>query len=866
MNLLRIPMTQLQQFASFILTHKLDEICSLYISRARETDLQLLKLFEHLPEDQLHEIIRQNFIQLLESVVAGTAYEHAQESIQRWAENKFPGIKSDDPGLHDLIQVIGIRKYSFIKILHEFTQDLEVFATVILEMNEYYDFYRERVYEAYINIQHQKLQEEKDFIELIMNTIKEGILAIDTDWKVTLWNQALAERSGIRKEDALGKPLFDIFPKNRTSVETEAIQRAQRGEKVYYQDIPIKSRQGFYDMNVVPLRDSSGRITGSLTVSRDVTERKLMIDKLQATNEELSHRSEELQTTNTKLEEKIQELREAKKALEESHRFIEKVADTSPDFITVYNLRERKNIYANRGVAKFLGYDEEEARDGGFAFLTTIIHPDDLPVVKTFIQEYLTYQTETPRELEYRIKSAEGDYRWIRSTYNIFRRDENGFPVEVVGISKDVTIAKRQEKQLQTSNEELEAALEELKSAEEQLLRANEELEIRVQQRTKELAASEEELRQLLDKSVELNDALADREQQMRLITDALPVLISYVDANENYTFVNEAYTRWFKKSKEEILGRKPAELLGETAYQSIREVVKRVFSGEEVRFEGRMAYQTAGLKEVVSTFIPHQVNGETVGFFALVTDVSSLKKAQEELIHKNTELTRINTDLDNFIYTASHDLKSPIVNLEGIILALNDTIQGKLDETELKLFGMMEISIEKLKDTISYLGDVTRISKNLEDKKENISIPQLIEDVKEDIAPLIKDGKTNFEEEYNIAQIEFSHANFRSIAYNLISNAVKYRSPDRPLKVHIKTYLQDQYMVLAVQDNGLGLSANQQNKLFKMFRRLHTHVDGTGIGLYIVKRIIENSGGRIEVKSKENEGSTFFVYFPVKR
>lgn len=856
-------MTPFQQFSSHILTHQLDRISALYTSRARETKLNLLTLFAHLTEEQLHELIKNNFIQLLENIIAGTAYEHALDSIKLWVENKFPGIKSDDPGLHDLIQGIGIRKYSFIKLLPDFTQDLKMYEEVILEMNEYYDFYREKVYEAYINIQHQQLREEKDFIELVMNTTTEGILALDTDWKVVLWNKALVDRSGVKQEDIIGKPLFDVFPMNRTNLEIEAVQKAQGGETVSYHDIPIKARQGFYDMTAVPLKDPSGRIKGSLTVSRDVTLRKKMMDDLQTYNEELLQQSEELQSTNVELEEKIQELKQAKKALEESHRFIEKVTDTSPDFITVYNLKERKNIYANRGVAKFLGYDEQESREGGFAFLSTVMHPDDLPVIKTFIQEYLTYKEDIPRELEYRIKSAQGDYRWIRAAYNVFRRDENGFPVEIVGISRDVTIAKTQEKQLQRTNEELEAALEELKSAEEQLIKANQELETRVQLRTKELAASEEELRQLLDKSVELNDALTDREQQMRLITDALPVLISYVSSDETYVFVNEAYTRWFRRSKEEIIGSKAIDILGEEAYNSIKGTVQKVLAGEEVRFEGQMPYRVAGTKDVVSTFVPHQVNGNTVGFFALITDVTSLKRIQHELIDKNNELTRINTDLDNFIYTASHDLKSPIVNLEGIILALNDTIREKLEPTELKLFEMMEISIEKLKDTISYLGDVTRISKNLEENKELISIPEVIEDVKDDISHLIKEVQPGFEEIYNIEQIRFSRANFKSIVYNLISNAVKYRSFDRPLKVNIKTYVQDQHVVLAIQDNGLGLSANQQQKLFKMFRRLHTHVEGTGIGLYIVKRIIENSGGRIEVQSKEKEGSTFFVHFP---
>src|SRR5690606_4362345 len=266
-------MTSLQKFAAFILNHQLDNISSFYLSRARETKLPLLSLFEHLTEAQLHEVVKQNFTQLLDSMVAGKAYEHALQSIALWVEDKFPGVKSDDPGLHDLVQIISIRKYSFIKVLPAFTQDLEVYTEIILEMNAYYDFFREEAYEAYIHIQHQKLQKEKAFTDLVIDTTTEGIAALDTEFRVILWNKALVERTGVKKEDVLGKHVFDFFPENKTNVELEALQKAQQGERIYIENVPLKSREGFYEMNVVPLKDHTDEIIGSLTVSRDVTQR-----------------------------------------------------------------------------------------------------------------------------------------------------------------------------------------------------------------------------------------------------------------------------------------------------------------------------------------------------------------------------------------------------------------------------------------------------------------------------------------------------------------------------------------------------------------------------------------------------------------
>src|SRR5690606_34174010 len=94
------------------------------------------------------------------------------------------------------------------------------------------------------------------------------------------------------------------------------------------------------------------------------------------------------------------------------------------------------------------------------------------------------------------------------------------------------------------------------------------------------------------------------------------------------------------------------------------------------------------------------------------------------------------------------------------------------------------------------------------------------------------------------------------------LSNAIKYRSEERPLVINVSTRQSNKYVILSIQDNGLGMSKDQQQKLFSMFKRFHTHVEGTGIGLYIVKRIVENKKGMIQVESEEGKGTTFNIYF----
>ncbi|MDX5482885.1 MAG: GHKL domain-containing protein, partial [Hymenobacteraceae bacterium] len=218
--------------------------------------------------------------------------------------------------------------------------------------------------------------------------------------------------------------------------------------------------------------------------------------------------------------------------------------------------------------------------------------------------------------------------------------------------------------------------------------------------------------------------------------------------------------------------------------------------------------------------------------------------------------------DLDNFVYTASHDLKSPIANMEGLATLLHDILQGKLDEEDRQVLDMVQNSINKLKGTIADLAEITKVQKELQSKVETLSFRDMLQDITTDIDGMVKESKASITLDLQVNRILYARKNLRSIIYNLVSNAIKYRSPERAPMVHISTLQQGDYIVLKVQDNGLGIKKEQQHKLFTMFKRLHSHVEGTGIGLYIVKRIIENNGGRIEVESELGKGTTFRVYF----
>jgi PAS domain S-box-containing protein len=271
--------------------------------------------------------------------------------------------------------------------------------------------------------------------------------------------------------------------------------------------------------------------------------------------------------------------------------------------------------------------------------------------------------------------------------------------------------------------------------------------------------------------------------------------------------------------------------------------------------------------------------NGEIILWLGTATDIheqkmnaerlflaqEKLNKYNMELSYKNEELLKINSDLDNFIYTASHDLKAPISNIEGLLLTLKGELDCNENDDVHTLLSMVDRSVERFKNTIKDLTEITKIQKNVfDDTCETISFRHMMDDVTSALQILLGEVSPIIHIDFGVPSVKFSRKNLRSIMYNLVSNAIKYSCRTRKCEISIGTELRENEIVLYVKDNGLGIRESNQDKIFKMFKRLHDHVEGSGIGLYIVKRMIDNAGGRVEVISTEGVGSTFKVYFKI--
>jgi len=358
--------------------------------------------------------------------------------------------------------------------------------------------------------------------------------------------------------------------------------------------------------------------------------------------------------------------------------------------------------------------------------------------------------------------------------------------------------------------------------------------------------------------------ALRHSEERLQKALSIETVGVVFLDAMGNVRAANEAFERLSGYARPDLVqGRVRWGDLTPPEFEAVTEAAHQelLTTGQNTPYE-KQALRADGSRWW------GLYAGKRIGeneFVTFVLDITSSKQAAGQLQTFNEQLQRANVDLDNFVYTASHDLMSPIINIEGLTYALQAQLPAAVQQTyEVEvLLTMMQESVQRFKRTIEHLSDITKLQKEQDQPVAPIALLPVVEDVRLDLASLIRQVGAQVEVDLTAgAQVLFSLKNLRSVVYNLLSNALKYHHPARLPYVRIGCHQEAGYTVLTVQDNGLGLTTKQQGELFKMFRRLHQHVEGSGVGLYMVKRIVENMRGRITVQSEPEVGTTFSVFF----
>lgn len=252
-------------------------------------------------------------------------------------------------------------------------------------------------------------------------------------------------------------------------------------------------------------------------------------------------------------------------------------------------------------------------------------------------------------------------------------------------------------------------------------------------------------------------------------------------------------------------------------------------------------------------------------------SDVSALATNFREYITRNKimeerdqlieDLTSRNQDLNQFAYITSHNLRAPLSNLIGLIDILNYDL---LDDYNKTIVDMFRDSAFKLNETIYDLTQMLSIKSNKKVIIENVNATYVFKKVCNYFNKQIHKLGIYIHTDFQCEVIPFPKSYLESVLMNLMSNSMKYCAVNRPLRIEITTKADEHgNTILVFTDNGIGIDLTKhKDKIFKLNQRFHTHVNGSGVGLFITKTQITSMGGEIKVESEVNKGTTFIITF----
>jgi PAS domain S-box-containing protein len=356
---------------------------------------------------------------------------------------------------------------------------------------------------------------------------------------------------------------------------------------------------------------------------------------------------------------------------------------------------------------------------------------------------------------------------------------------------------------------------------------------------------------------------LTEREAQrssllLGAIVDSSDDAIISKDLNGTITSWNESAERLFGYAAEEIIGKPVTMLIPPDRLDEEPQIIARLKSGERVdHFETIRRKKDGTLLDISLTISPvRDGDGRIVGASKIARDITERQRIQ-------AEIRRVNEDLQQFAFSASHDLQEPLRSIKIYSELLTHDYAGKLDGEGLQFLEYLQAGATRMENLVADLLAYTQVSKN-ENEAEIVDANATLGTVIENLSGAIAASNPRITSD-PLPKVAMRGSHLQSLFQNLIGNAIKYRSPERALSIHICAERQGVEWTFAVSDNGIGIAPQYKEKVFGLFQRLHTSAEysGTGIGLAICQRIVAQYHGRIWVESELGGGSSFRFTIP---
>jgi PAS domain S-box-containing protein len=528
------------------------------------------------------------------------------------------------------------------------------------------------------------------------------------------------------------------------------------------------------------------------------------------------------------LAEDVTQWQESDAALRASQKFIASITGAVPQLLYVVDWVDQKVVYANRTLTAELGYvDSSGVPDDFLILFARYLHPDDQPAIAAHAARVAQAEDGELLSVEYRLRAADGGWRWFQARELVFARNGNGWPTQVLGVTQDVTDTKHLQVELQ-----------------------------------------------------------AERDFA-RQVLNALGQGVAVIGPDRTYTFINPAQAKMLGYDVEELLGKDPISYVATFEHERLYSMWARRQLGAGETYEIALQHRDGRLVTALTTVGPLIQDGVFKGSITIATDLSDRKKMEERLAGANLELehalltarelTQVaqaaNRAKSEFLANMSHEIRTPMNAVIGLSELLLDT---PLQPDQRNSIQLIIDSSHGLLDIINDILDFSKIEAGrLELDPQEVHLAGVIEGAVDVLALRARQKNlalTCFVDPDLPATVRVDGGRLRQVVLNLLSNAVKFTARGRvTVRALLESATATQARVkITVQDTGPGIAPEAQELLFQPFVQADAgttrQYGGTGLGLAICKRLAELMGGQIALESRLGAGTTVAISVPVDR
>ena len=679
---------------------------------------------------------------------------------------------------------------------------------------------------------HRRTEEEllaiKANLEAILASVNDALFIADPQGNFPFFNEAAARLHRFPSRSAMSQFLWDypalieVFSPDgtRLSVDQWPVSRALRGQGATCQEYRLRrtdtGEEWIGSYSYAPVHDDRGLITGAVVVARDITRKREAETRLRASEQRLRELSADLEqrvlARTTELQAAITALRES----EQSLKFVLEGARLGTWDWDLVSGRIKRNEYW----AEMLGYRQADIDDGTEETCRRLMHPEDLDAAGRSLREHLNGQIPV-LEIEFRLRAADGGYRWILNRGRVVNHDDQGRPLRISGTHEDISWRKETEERLRLS------------------------------------------------------------EERHRLIAENASDVIWTMDLTGGFTYVSPSVEKLRGYTPAEVLSQSweaiftPASLaLVSARFAGFIDQYQHGTVPDGMRMELEQWHKNGSTvwTEVVASTLTRR-DGTFIEILGITRDISHQKRHEAEMRQARLLAEQANAAKTEFLARMSHEIRTPLYSILGLAQMIN---REPLSHHQRNMLGRIQEAGQSLMGIINDILDLAKIEAGqLRIEAQDFNLEQLLAKLRDLFTSLARAEGLDLVVELPVpplGMLKGDGLRLEQVLTNLIGNAIKFsaRGTIRVRCQVLTTTPRETRLRFVVQDTGIGIAPETLDDLFTPFTQGEVgdtrRFRGSGLGLAICKRLVELMGGRIGATSELGKGSAFWFDLPLER